>query len=290
MIGGAALQAPADGPQAASDITLGMMHLSPGGISEQWLLRACGDRHWSMIAGALGQERAAFTDAEGRSIYAAFCATDLWLAPPADHMCQRATLVSALYDVSGALLGSEHELFVHGQMIARLRMVSSFVGRDETGANRRIVRRMPGGQLHLPAATRALRSLADDARVVARRMRTARPRGTPAMTATPCPALDFNAVGLLYFPAFSAFAERLEWTRGQPGALRGRRVVYAGNLDAGDRVDLFTRTPAEIDLVRSDGRVIGHVTVRRDLRSNEAAADPWDQRAQPARTGPALVG
>lgn len=63
-------------------IPVGMRMLSPSGLSEQWLLRTCGDIHWEMIAQALGQQDTVFHDAEGRAVYAAFCATDLQLERP----------------------------------------------------------------------------------------------------------------------------------------------------------------------------------------------------------------
>lgn len=252
------------GPRIVSDLVLAMRHLSPDGLSEQWLLRTCGDRHWSMIAEALGQDSAEFTDAEGRSIYAAFCATDFWLAPPGVRLGERAVLSSSLHEVSGTLTGSEHEIHVGGRLVARLLMQSSFVGHDTIASNRRILRRMPNGRMHLPPATAALMALSDQARGKSRQMRNAGPEtGTPAMTYVPCPSLDFNAVGLLYFPTFSALAERLDWLRGQAGPLRSRTIVYAGNIDRGDSVMLHVRRPAGTDLVRNDGRIIGNVSVRR---------------------------
>ncbi|MEM1360359.1 MAG: hypothetical protein AAGF94_01415 [Pseudomonadota bacterium] len=40
-----------------------MTQLSPFRLSEQWLSRNCGDRHWALISDALGQQRARFHDA-----------------------------------------------------------------------------------------------------------------------------------------------------------------------------------------------------------------------------------
>ena len=64
-------------PTRQDRLRLGMMHLSPNGLSEQWLLRHLGDRHWDLIAAAVGQEGIAFRDADGAQVYAAFCATSL---------------------------------------------------------------------------------------------------------------------------------------------------------------------------------------------------------------------
>jgi len=44
----------ADLPEAPRRIRLGMPQLDPGGLSEGWLLRGAGDRHWQAIARRLG--------------------------------------------------------------------------------------------------------------------------------------------------------------------------------------------------------------------------------------------
>ena len=62
-------------------LTLGMPHLSPSGLAEGWALREGGDRHWAMLARAMGRAEGAFEDAAGRPLYAAFCVTELRMAP-----------------------------------------------------------------------------------------------------------------------------------------------------------------------------------------------------------------
>ncbi|RXF72734.1 hypothetical protein EK403_13825, partial [Hansschlegelia zhihuaiae] len=51
-----------------------MPELCLGGLSETWLLKACGDLHWRLIADRAGRDVPEFRDADGRKAYAAFCA------------------------------------------------------------------------------------------------------------------------------------------------------------------------------------------------------------------------
>jgi probable biosynthetic protein (TIGR04099 family) len=256
-------------PRRAEPVYLGMMQLGPDGLSEQWLLRDGGDRHWALIAEAMGQDRAVFCDAEGRALYAAFCATSLVMARPDGPLLgQSAVIASALYEVSATQLGSVHHLHQAGVVIAELRMISTFVGRDESGSNHRILRRPPSRGLNLPPAPASLRALADQARQQARGPRDHDVAAPDALTLTPCPSLDFNAVGLLYFPTFSRLAEQAEWAASRPLAPLARRdVVYLGNLDRGENVSLRPGRPdpgaQTFDVLRGDARIIARVTTRR---------------------------
>ncbi|MGO4853300.1 Pnap_2097 family protein [Phaeovulum sp. W22_SRMD_FR3] len=246
-----------------------MMQLGPDGLSEQWLLRDAGDRHWALIAEAMGQERAVFRDAEGRALYAAFCATSLVLARPDGPLLgHSAQITSALYEVSATQLGSVHLLQQAGGVLAELRMISTFVGHDASGSNHRILRRPPGRGLALPPAPAPLRALADQARQQARRARDAAGAPPGGVTVTPCPSLDFNAVGLLYFPTFSRLAEQAEWAAsGVLAPLARRDVVYLGNLDRGETVRLRMggATPEArcCDVLRGGTRIIARVETRR---------------------------
>src|ERR1700689_2562668 len=64
--GGPAVPAPANG------IVLGMPHLCMTGLSETWLLKECGHRHWLLLAEAAGLAAPDFRDPDGAPIYAAF--------------------------------------------------------------------------------------------------------------------------------------------------------------------------------------------------------------------------
>ncbi|WP_376870180.1 Pnap_2097 family protein [Albirhodobacter sp. R86504] len=251
-------------PQTAQEFPLGMMQLGPSGLSEQWVLRAGGDRHWALIAQAMGQEKAVFHDAQGREIYAAFCATSLTLTAPAQTLLgQRALLTSTLFEAGPCQLGSTHKMTFNGQILAELMMISAFVGHDDSRSNHRITRRHPRRMPPLPAPPPALALLALEARRQARQTRSMKANGAAHLRLTPCPSLDFNAVGLLYFPSFSALAERAEWiATGEAKPLLQRDMFYFGNLEAGESVDLYRRGE-NTSLCRADGQMIASGRVLR---------------------------
>lgn len=248
---------PRPAPVLEERVRLGMMQLAPQGISEQWMLRFCGDQHWSLIAAAMGQERAVFRDAEGRPIYAAFCATELTFSPPQpDLLGVDAVLHSRLFRVSGSQTGSIHQLTAGGEVLAELSMISTFVGHDATGSNHRILRRPPQQEAALPDAPAALMALAERSRQRARTLRLAPSETLPAAMVTPNPALDFNAVGLMYFPAFSRLAAEADWALSRSMApLARREVTYLGNVNAGEPLWVQS-SPGMVRIARRDGQVI----------------------------------
>lgn len=241
-------------PQAVERVALNMAQLSPFGISEQWLLRHCGDRHWALIASALGQERALFRDPMGRSIYAAFCATSLELTPPGTALLgERAEIRSSLFQISPSRIGSSHLIAGPDGRLARLRMISCFVTHDGDGSNRHLLRSAPAGLADLLPAPEPLIALDQQARRQVREFRSLRPQFPPCLTCTPSLALDFNAVGLLYFPVFSQIAERAQ---GRDTALLRRDLVYLGNIDPGDQIESFAQG-STLTLHATTGRVLG---------------------------------
>lgn len=250
--------------RAIAQLRLGMAHLSPFGLSEQWLLRDGGDRHWDLIATALGQDRAVFRGADGRPAYAAFCATSLEFTPPAASLLgQQAEVHSALYALSATRLGSLHTWRCDATQVARLRMISTFVSHDESGLNRRIERNQPHGQVELAAAPESLVVLDLRARNIARALRNSRPDSAPVYRETPSAALDFNAVGLLYFPTFSRLVETATARGGRTaGPLSCRDVVYLANIELGEGLRLYGHGQ-DCLMRREDGRLVAFAHTER---------------------------
>ena len=230
---------PAAPPRAAGMIgrlVLGMPQLSPSGLAEQWALREGGDRHWAMLSRAMGRAEGAFEDAAGRPLYAAFCVTELTMRPRdglgAELLGAELTLRSTLGRVSAGRMGSEHVFAARGEEVARLRMISAFVGHDRAAG--RLVRRPPAAEAAPPRAGEALLALSRAASRTARRVRAGGEAGGPSLTLHPCPETDFNAVGLLYFPSYSALAaQALRRGLGTGARIRRRRAIYLGNPPPG---------------------------------------------------------
>lgn len=231
---------------------LGMQQLGPQGLSEQWVLGFCGDAHWALIARSIRQEGLCFRTIDGRPLYAAFCATRLELSETGPLLGEDLVIRSELSGTGGAKIGSRHVFLHRGQEIGRLLMLSTFVAHDTTGSNRRITRALPARQYELPPAGPDLMALDARARQVSRGVRGQTVAAESAEQVTPSFPLDFNAVGLLYFPSFSRIIEQVARTS---APLRMREVIYLGNLDPGDTLRV-QRKGAETRVARDCGRII----------------------------------
>ncbi len=248
-------------PASVRQQILGMQQLCPHGLSEQWLLGACGDIHWQLLARSLGQEGLRFKAADGRPLYAAFCATRLELTLSASLLGEEVTIHSNIAAASGPKVGSRHVFRHQGGVIGSLLMLSTFVAHDETGSNRRIVRALPSKSCTLPAADPDLMSLDRRARNTSRGLRGQSMQLANGARIEPSYSLDFNAVGLLYFSSFSRIAESVAQC---PKPLMMREVVYLGNLDAGEAL-YVQRSGAETLIAAGDGRILAQVNEKRSI-------------------------
>ena len=234
---GATLRAPDDG------VLLGMPQLSGIGLSESWLLKELGHRHWMGLAKAAGMDAPDFRDEAGRPVYAAFCAIRTEGARfELGRENGRLSIATALSRVSRTQVLSRHALTIDGLAAGTVEMVSAFVKR--TGISNHSIARVPIGGLgpgdqsdsDLPELAASFRSgrisrhLGFDL------------TGDAADGATclfdPCPAQDFNGAGFLYFTSFLGFIDRAEWQlgHGRPAPMSGREAYYYGNVDAGERL------------------------------------------------------
>ena len=257
----------------AQEIPLGMAQLSVQGLSEDWWLKHLGDVHWQMIATAMGQEDPVFRDAEGRLIYAAFCATHF---EQFDHTAAalggRLTVRSSLWQAGRSRLQSIHELWHGSRRVGRLRMVSTFVTHGVAGVNKSVLRVPPA---IIPVLPPAPDGFADAAAARARHLRAAHRAGhldgQHLRRHQPQMDLDFNAVGLLYFPTFSRIAAEAE------GAvcpittpIQSRLMIYLGNLEIGEGLQSTRLAPndtqttaAEIALWDDQGGLVAVCTATR---------------------------
>jgi probable biosynthetic protein (TIGR04099 family) len=234
-------------PALSDAIVLGMPHLCLGGLSETWLLRECGHRHWFLLAQAAGRAVPDFRDEEGDPVYAAFIAVTV-REGRFDAAREHDTLDfrSRLTRISRTRFMSVHEIAVRGDVLGEVVMTSLFVKRMEAGRNRSIARvEVPG----LPPIVSS-REFADYEQSVAALRRDSWTEHLGFVRADapvldrllidPCPAQDFNGADFLYFSSFQAFVDRAEWAFFRPldprTTTRRRDIVYHGNIEPGDRI------------------------------------------------------
>lgn len=270
--------------EAPATVLLGMPHLSLKGLSETWLLKECGHRHWLMIAAAAGRALPDFRDADGEPVYAAFCAATIRNAK-FGVMGENDELAfsSDLARISGAQFVSLHRLSCDGRLVGEVELVSVFVKRRERGKNRSIARVSLEG---LPPIRKSERF--DRAAGVAAMIRSdrwtayfgferAKGRCEAQLRIRPCPSQDFNGAGFLYFAAFQSFVDRAEWELLEDASLVDymtidRDIIYHGNIEPGERIVLRLLSQRKEDHVlahwfeiarESDGARLADVFTRR---------------------------
>jgi probable biosynthetic protein (TIGR04099 family) len=254
------------GPAASalSDaIVLGMPHLCLGGLSETWVLKECGHRHWFLLAQAAGRAVPDFRDDGGDPVYAAFVGATVRDGEfDAARENDELDFDSQLSRVSRTQFVSAHQLRLRGRRAGEVLMTSVFVKRMQAGLNRSIARvEVP----YLPPveATPKFAAYANMVAVLRRghwREHLGFVRADTAeldrLVIDPCPGQDFNGADFLYFSSFQAFVDRAEWAFLRPlyrgATTRCRDLVYHGNIDPGDRVAVLLRA------VRRGEATIGH--------------------------------
>ena len=229
---------------AGGSVLLGMPQLDACGLSETWLQKTCGERHWRGLADTLGVPAEAWRDADGKRVYAAFGIVRL-LSARLDSALegQRLNITSRLAPVGRSQAWSRHRAAVDGGTVGMLEMLSVFIGRGEDGSNRS-VRRVPMRAPGQPAGPAPARALAEHARAWRARVASTPPAlpGAPAgQRFLPCPRGDFNGAGLVYFASFTAWADRALFGWGLLGPadrVVERECLYLGNLDLGHEVEV----------------------------------------------------
>jgi probable biosynthetic protein (TIGR04099 family) len=264
-------------------IVLGMPHLSLGGLSETWLLKELGHRHWQPLARLAGRTVPDFRDAEGSPVYAAFCAvtiTDAAFDALREH--DELSISSRLARISRTQFASLHELRCRGRDVGRVELSSVFVKRGIPGCNRSVARvaldLFPpvspapgfGGAAALAARLRGA-AWEEHFGFTREEGRTFR-----EITINPCPSQDFNGADFLYFAAFQSFVDRAEWEFFDlsMSSTRGRDIIYYGNVEIGDRVKVALmaerRSPGQLEhwsrIIRcDDGAQLADIFTRKSV-------------------------
>ncbi|MGA3078583.1 MAG: Pnap_2097 family protein [Bryobacteraceae bacterium] len=266
---------------------LGMPQLALGGLSESWLLMECGHRHWTLLERMLGVEARGMHDDRGCRMYASFVAVHESGASLAHFQeADEIVLESRIAALTSKRALSSHFITGHGQV--RIDMISAFVrkarpsdtdtevlhGAEWNWPGIRPLRPMAEIDSSLPALDRQVRRGFDGVYMGL----SLEPSGqSQAFVCRPCPAIDFNGVGLLYFARYIDFVDRAEWECMHTAASAHlvtveRRIFYFANLSPGDSVKIeLVGGPASLGRMehlsrvsrRSDGRQMALVYTRK---------------------------
>jgi probable biosynthetic protein (TIGR04099 family) len=262
----------------------GMPQLNFAGLSENWLLKECGDRHWSALAHDTESD---FISDEGGRAYAAF--TSIRLNASGLHDVRENDsfrIRTELSRIGSVRHLSEHRVSAAHGAVATLSMMSTFVRRTEARNNRSVVRAsLPKLKGEVALMNASLADLQYTARQFRLRDADARMSGSGLRAATlptveflPCPYNDFNGADFLYFASFQGFVDRAEWQTwrlADSPSLVSRELHYHGNINIGDGVRLSFRR-AFVDEARvahwceieraSDGRKIADILTEKSRR------------------------
>ena len=251
-------------------ILLGMPHLNPRGLSETWLMKELGHRHWLMLARDMGMPDADFRTPDGREAYAAICATSLTRANlEAARANDVLAIHSSLSPVSRTQYSSLHHVFIGDDLIAVVELLSAFVARTRDGDNRSltkmglsVVGALPSTSSTLAASAAAFRRNQLD---VCLELSLAALDIVETVSITPSVQEDFNGAGLLYFANFQALTTRAIQNCGEPARISRRDVFFHGNINPGETIQLIfraskDRTRSVVELKRADGSMLGIVS------------------------------
>jgi hypothetical protein len=125
----------------SADFLAGMPNLALSGLSENWLLKECGNQHWLALAELFGLPLPDFRNSDGAPVYAAFVAVrigDAQLQLIGEN--HRFTLDTHLCPSGRARFFSVHRLLLGERECARIEMVSTQVSRREAGNNQSVTR------------------------------------------------------------------------------------------------------------------------------------------------------
>jgi probable biosynthetic protein (TIGR04099 family) len=235
-------------PLPDAQYVAGMPHLAYASLSENWLLKECGQRHWTGIATAHGLALPRFHDASGRQAYAAFTAIRLSgaaLDTIAEH--RRFEISSQMEEAGRSQYYSHHLLRCEGRNCASLQMLSAFVQRLEEGNNQSVVRAVVGKpafrtpSLEAAGLLQAAKRFRADEQQACLDMRPMMPAQPPMREYEflPCPDTDFNGANFMYFASFQALVDRAEWSwfgRTDLPQLAERQMYFHGNVNIGDTI------------------------------------------------------
>ncbi|MBX4871049.1 DNA gyrase [Rhizobium bangladeshense] len=250
-------------------ILLGMPHLNPFGLSETWLMKELGHRHWLMLAQQMDMDDADFRTSDGREAYAAICATSLKQARLELARANDVLVVhSSISQVSRTQHASIHHVSVGVGVIAVVEILSAFVARAKHGDNRSLTKM---GMATGSATPLLPNSLAAAAALFRRgQLNVGSDISSEELTVVnvkkirPSLQEEFNGAGLLYFANFQALATRAIYDALPPSKLMRRDVFFHGNINFGDTIELRVRASVDqgryfVEFHRGDGSRLGLV-------------------------------
>lgn len=213
-----------------SEYLIGMPHLSFNGLSENWLMKECGDIHWRLLQ--IPSQN--LVDKNGYRIYPSFVTYhfngNLKAIKEGDFL----SINSTINKITEKRLISSHisEYFT-------LYLVSIFLKKDDTNIN---------FKTSLPTVDLSISKLETDQQILCMDKNLRRNMDNFLVadyvyTYTPVPEMDFNGAQFLYFANYQKIIEIAEWNTLQPFindivnfSIQDRKIFYFSNIDVYDKL------------------------------------------------------
>lgn len=226
-------------------VCLGMPHLGLSGLSENWLLRECGDRHWHAVCKTVGVPSHQLCNRAGHRLYSSFIATEI-SGDPLGAFRENDTLSFAIRVTRLSpyrFFSSQHVVCANEAFECTVNMVTLFIKKetfeDNYSLTREAVPFSRASELRIVEPADAF--AAERMQLTHRRLKDAPPACLPSEYVYDiCPLTDFNAARFLYFAGYQTILDRAEWhLLRRPGlefsSTVRRRMYYFANVNIGDR-------------------------------------------------------
>lgn len=226
-------------------VRLGMPHLGLSGLSENWLLRECGDRHWQAVCEIVGVPSHRLCNRAGHRLYSSFIATEI-SGDPLGAFGENDTLSFAIRITRLSpyrFFSSQHVVCASEARQCTVNMMTLFVRKETFEDNHNLTREAvplscaPDFRIAEPADA----FTAERLQLAHRHLKDAPPACLPSEYIYDiCPLTDFNAARFLYFAGYQAILDRAEWyLLRRPGlefsSTVHRQTYYFANVNIGDR-------------------------------------------------------
>jgi len=228
----------------------GMPQLAYLGLSENWLLKECGHRHWLGLADLNNQVLPDFYDQSGNKAYAAFTAVKITsesLSKIQEN--QSFEIHSEVTRVGPARYFGLHTITSRSFNCAQVTMLSTFVYRREKGNNQSVTRANLSNE---PVEFNGDREQLDTWIAFGKAARSGSwlehlgiskfyPNTRFSVTYCPCPYSDFNGANFLYFANFQNYVDKAEWAWFKDAhlwCLDNRELYFYGNINLGDTLTI----------------------------------------------------
>jgi probable biosynthetic protein (TIGR04099 family) len=270
-------------------IRLGLPHLGLHGLSENWVLRECGHKHWNAIAAALERTSESTVDRNGNRLYAPIFA--LTVRGPIRNFHEGDEVEMSLND-SGFVSASR---YYSSQIVKNqtgtdaviVDLLSVFVRRKKCGDNQSLFPSFPS---RLPQSRKHTYRANSDVGNIDLSLRTAKNGFADSdddsahfeYVYSPSPIADFNAAGVFYFAEYPPLIDRAEWllyrdlSLLRPKTLE-RQIAYFGSPNLGEdlRVELFPvqSRPEELRHIARVSEASSHRLLARAYTSKKFTID-----------------